>query len=177
MSWGAGAGATSYDIHVDGAYLTNTTSTSYTYNVGSTSNRSITIYSRNASGRENTGRSGTAAMSTKYSGYQTGSGTFQAALPTLPAPVVTSLDGGPFIGYSYGGGGFYLGLYLTNYLAYDAVGGYSSITWGSTNGFLYLGFEGDYPDMGVRTYSSTGFSVQLTASKAGYQSSSTTISG
>lgn len=174
MSWGAGTGATSYDIYVDGSYLTNTTNTSYTYNVGTTSNKSVTIYSRNASGRENTGRSGTAVMSTKYSGYQSGSGTFQAALPTLPTPVLGPIDEVSYKAYSWGGGGFYVSYYLKNFAAYDAYGGYSSLTW---NTLYPFGWEGEWPDSGSQTYSQYGFNITVTASKSGYQSASTTISG
>jgi len=177
MSWGAGSGATSYDIYVGGSYIANTTNTSYTYTVGSTGSKSVTIYSRNASGVEATGRSASITLATKYSGYQTGSGTFQAALPTLPTPVVASEVGGPFVAFSYGSGQWYVGIYLTNYAAYDAVGGYSSVTWSSTYSIFGSGFEGSYPDFQLQAPSQSGWSIQFTASKAGYQSASTTISG
>lgn len=72
MSWTAGANATSYDIYVGGSYVGNTASTSYNYSSGSiqwpsTSSFSVNVRSRNASGAEATGVSGTISIGGTFS--------------------------------------------------------------------------------------------------------------
>ena len=82
MTWNAATGATSYDIYVQGSYIGNTSATNYTYNIGSTGSKSVTIYSRNAAGRENTGVSGNVTLNTQYN-YNSASGTFYAIYPSF----------------------------------------------------------------------------------------------
>jgi hypothetical protein len=82
-SWSAAPGASSYDIYVNGSYVTNTTSTSYSYNPGNTNINTVTVYPKSPAGVQSYGTSGNGvACSTKYSGYQSGSGTL-----VQPAPV------------------------------------------------------------------------------------------
>lgn len=57
-SWSAGANATSYDVYQNGAFLGNTSSTSYTYQSTFTGSRTIMVRSRNSAGAETTGVSG-----------------------------------------------------------------------------------------------------------------------
>lgn len=76
-SWSAGTNATSYDVYVGGSYVGNTTSTSYTHTAGSIGSKSVNIRSRNASGAETTGVSGSITLSKKYSsGGTAASGNF-----------------------------------------------------------------------------------------------------
>lgn len=76
-SWTAGTNATSYDIYVGGVYRGNTTSTSYTYTTGAVGTYTFAVYSRNASGPESTGVSGSKALAKKYSsGGTAASGNF-----------------------------------------------------------------------------------------------------
>jgi hypothetical protein len=77
MSWTAGTNATSYDIYVGGIYIGNTTSTSYNYASGTidwptTSSFSVNVRSRNASGAESTGVSGTVSIGGKVSDFTPG---------------------------------------------------------------------------------------------------------
>jgi len=67
MSWTAGTNATSYDIYVNSSYVGNTSSTSYNYSAGSiqwpsTSSFSVNVRSRNSSGAEGTGVSGSISI-------------------------------------------------------------------------------------------------------------------
>lgn len=87
-SWSAVAGASSYDIYINGGYVTNTTSTSYSYSPGNTNTNTITVYPKTAGGNQGYGASGTGiACSAKYSGYQSGSGTL-----VQPAPVAGTVS-------------------------------------------------------------------------------------
>ena len=87
-SWSAASGASSYDIYINGSYVTNTTSTSYSYNPGNTNTNTITVYPRTAGGNQGYGASGNGiACSTKYSGYQAGTGTL-----VQPAPVAGTVS-------------------------------------------------------------------------------------
>jgi len=77
MSWTAGTNATSYDIYVGGSYVGNTASTSYSYSSGtiqypSTSSFSVNVRSRNASGAEATGVSGTISIGGTFSSITPG---------------------------------------------------------------------------------------------------------
>jgi hypothetical protein len=77
MSWTAGANATSYDIYVGGSYVGNTASTSYNYSAGSiqypsTSSFSVNVRSRNASGAEANGVSGTISIGGTFSSITPG---------------------------------------------------------------------------------------------------------
>jgi hypothetical protein len=77
MSWTAGTNATSYDIYVGGSYVGNTGSTSYNYSSGSiqwpsTSSFSVNVRSRNASGAEATGVSGTISIGGTFSSITPG---------------------------------------------------------------------------------------------------------
>jgi hypothetical protein len=77
MSWTAGTNATSYDIYVGGSYVGNTASTSYNYSSGSiqfpsTSSFSVNVRSRNASGAEATGVSGTISIGGTFSSITPG---------------------------------------------------------------------------------------------------------
>jgi hypothetical protein len=77
MSWTAGTNATSYDIYVGGSYVGNTGSTSYNYSSGSiqwpsTSSFSVNVRSRNASGAEATGVSGTVSIGGTFSAITPG---------------------------------------------------------------------------------------------------------
>jgi hypothetical protein len=77
MSWTAGTNATSYDIYVGGIYRGNTTSTSYNYASGTidwptTSSFSVNVRSRNSSGPEATGVSGTVSIGGKVSDFTPG---------------------------------------------------------------------------------------------------------
>lgn len=83
LSWSAGSNATSYDIYINGSYWTNTTNTSITYSWGTTGNLSVNVRSRNASGAETTGVSGSATISANTRSA-TSSGTFSSA-QTAPA--------------------------------------------------------------------------------------------
>jgi len=105
-SWSAAAGASSYDIYINGGYVTNTTSTSYSYNPGNTNTNTITVYPKTAGGNQGYGASGTGiACSAKYSGYQIGSGTLVQPAPvaggvTWSASTVT--QGSTITAYVYG---------------------------------------------------------------------------
>jgi len=83
LNWNAGSNATSYDIHVNGSYLTNTANLTYTYNPGTVGAFSITIYSRNSSGRENTGVTQSITLSKVYSTGRAASGNFLPIYPTF----------------------------------------------------------------------------------------------
>ena len=77
MSWTAGSNATSYDIYVGGVYRGNTASTSYNFASGTidwptTSSFSVNVRSRNASGPEATGVSGTISIGGVVSEFQPG---------------------------------------------------------------------------------------------------------
>lgn len=87
-SWSATSGASSYDIYINGSYVTNTTNTSYSYNPGNTNTNTITVYPKTAGGNQGYGASGNGiACSTKYSGYQAGTGTL-----VQPAPVAGTVS-------------------------------------------------------------------------------------
>lgn len=67
MSWPSGANATSYDIYVGGSYIGNTSSTSYSYSVGTiqyptTSSYTVNIRSKNSTGTESTGITNTVSV-------------------------------------------------------------------------------------------------------------------
>jgi hypothetical protein len=77
MSWTAGTNATSYDIYVGGSYVGNTSSTSYNHSSGTidwptTSSFSVNVRSRNASGAEATGVSGTVSVGGRVSEFTPG---------------------------------------------------------------------------------------------------------
>lgn len=77
MSWTAGSNATSYDIYVNGSYVGNTSSTSYNYASGTidwptTTSFSVNVRSRNASGPESTGVSGTVSIGGVVGTFQPG---------------------------------------------------------------------------------------------------------
>lgn len=76
LNWNAGSNATSYDIHVGGAYVTNTSNLTYTYNPGSVGTFNVTVYSRNSAGIENTGVSQSITLSKVYSSGAAASGNF-----------------------------------------------------------------------------------------------------
>lgn len=105
-SWSAASGASSYDIYINGGYVTNTTNTFYSYNPGNTNTNTISVYPRTAGGNQGYGASGTGiACSTKYSGYQSGSGTLVQPAPvaggvTWSASTVT--QGSTITAYVYG---------------------------------------------------------------------------
>lgn len=85
LSWGASAGAVSYDIYVNGSPYTNTSSTIYTYSAPDDNARNFTVYPRstNIQGYGATTSSPVAALAT-YSSYGTGSGTLVQPNATSP---------------------------------------------------------------------------------------------
>jgi len=82
LAWTAGSNATSYDIYVNGSYWTNTTSTSATYNWGTTGTISFNVRSRNSAGPETTGVSGSIAISAASRQSQA-TGSFYAVYPAI----------------------------------------------------------------------------------------------
>lgn len=82
LSWTAGSNATSYDIYVNGSYWTNTTSTSATYNWGTTGTISFNVRSRNSSGAETTGVSNSISISAASRQSQA-TGSFYAVYPAI----------------------------------------------------------------------------------------------
>jgi hypothetical protein len=67
ISWTAGTNATSYDIYINSSYVGNTASTSYSYSAGTiqwptTSSFSVNVRSRNSSGAEGTGVTGSTSI-------------------------------------------------------------------------------------------------------------------
>lgn len=95
ISWAAGSNATSYDIYINGSYITNTTSTSYVYNWGTTGTLNVNVRSRNAQGAETTGVSGSgtinqAGLTAQTTGYISSGNTASASYSlATPAPQVT----------------------------------------------------------------------------------------
>lgn len=98
-AWSAPAGASSYDIYIDGSYTTNTTNTSYIYSPGNTNTHIITVYPKSPAGTQGYGAQATGiACTAKYSGYTQGSGTL-----SQPAPANTSIPTlSPTGGYTAG---------------------------------------------------------------------------
>jgi hypothetical protein len=87
-TWSSVSGASSYDIYINGGYVTNITGTSYSYNPGNTNTNTITVYPRTPGNNQGYGASGTGiACSTKFSDYTGGSGTL-----SQPAPVAGSVS-------------------------------------------------------------------------------------
>ena len=108
MSWSAGTNATSYDIYLGGTYITNTASTSITITTGTVGGYNVNVRSRNSSGAETTGVSGSVTISKKYSsGGTAASGNFAAptppppSIPATPTGAVTTWNGGTSFTFSW----------------------------------------------------------------------------
>lgn len=104
ISWTAGSNATSYDIYLGGTYITNTTSTSITITTGTVGGYNVNVRSRNASGAESTGVSGSVTISKKYSSGGTGaSGNFltPVTIPSTPTGATNTWNGGTSYTFSW----------------------------------------------------------------------------
>lgn len=99
-SWNSLTGtavSVTYDIYIDGSYVANTSSNSYTYTQGNTGvTKTMQVISKVGS-TSGSSQSGNATLATKYSGYTTGSGTFQSAgtAPSTPTGLVNTYSSGP----------------------------------------------------------------------------------
>lgn len=145
ISWSAGSNATSYDIYINGSYWTNTTSTSITYNWGTTGSLSVNVRSRNSAGAETTGVSGSQTISSTTRSASS-SGTFASAntasanyslqtsaAPNLTAPSITSVpnitSGAALYVYFSGGSGPYYQIWWQGVGSgsdYSGVSGYDA---------------------------------------------------
>ena len=95
-SWNAISGShttVTYYIYVDGSFITTTTSNSYTYTKGNTSGSTSFQVVAYVGGSQGSSQSGSVSLTTKYSGYTSGSGTFQSA---AVAPSTPTNGGGTY---------------------------------------------------------------------------------
>jgi len=93
ISWTAGTNATSYDIYLGGTYITNTSSTSIIITTGTVGGYNVNVRSRNSSGAEATGVSGSVTINKKYSSGGTGASGNFAAAPPPPPPIPATPTG------------------------------------------------------------------------------------
>lgn len=99
-SWNSLTGtavSVTYDIYIDGTYVANTSSNSYSYTQGNTGVTKTMLVIAKVGSTSGSSQSGNATLSTKYSGYTTGSGTFNssAVAPSTPTNLVNTYSGGP----------------------------------------------------------------------------------
>jgi hypothetical protein len=141
ISWTAGTNATSYDIYLGGTYITNTSSTSIIITTGTVGGYNVNVRSRNSSGAESTGVSGSVTINKKYSsGGTAASGNFAAAppppavSPSTPTNLVNVYTSGPSWAGSWSAstGTAPITYYWTLYQAYSSGGGITTTTTGNT---------------------------------------------
>lgn len=90
-----------YYIYVDGAFITTTTSNSYTYTKGNTSGTTIFQVVPYVGGSGGTGQGSSINLSTKFSGYTSGSGTFQVPAPGTPTSPSATTNSSSQITFSW----------------------------------------------------------------------------
>lgn len=122
-SWNAISGShttVTYYIYVDGNFITTTTSNSYTYTKGNTSGSTSFQVVAYVGGSQGSSQSGSVSLTTKYSGYTSGSGTFQSAAIAPSTP-------------TSGGGTYSSGVnYVTNATFISSSSGTTPITYSWT---------------------------------------------
>lgn len=86
-----------YYIYIDSNFITTTTSNSYTYTKGNTSGSTSAQVIAYVGGSQGSSQSGSVNLTTKYSGYTTGSGTFSPAgvAPSTPTSLTNTYSSGP----------------------------------------------------------------------------------
>lgn len=89
-SWTAAAGATSYDVYLNGSFFENTTLTSVTYSVATSGNSTIIVYPKTSTST-GPGATGSANLTEKVSAYKASSSvTILPAVPTVTiAPTIS----------------------------------------------------------------------------------------
>lgn len=129
ISWTAGSNATSYDVYINGTFYQNTTNTSISYSWGTTGNLSVNVRSKNSTGAETTGVSGSATISANtrsaqasgnFASAQTASAPYSLTTSAAVIPTVSNLD--------------------NNSISQTTIG----MTWSSTNqaSWSFSGFPG-----------------------------------